>query len=246
MRGFRGRSRPLRRCLIPLGRAARFRVVVDVPAHSCSVSSPARWWRDHAGLGYCVPLRAEVGHRAEQPRGASQCFERNAHGVRLRAERWCAPATNTPTAVPNATRTPTPSPRPTSTPTPTPTATPVGPTAPPVPPGNGPIGFASVDALGQNGTTGGAGGQAVTVSTANDFLAAIARPERAGAGAGDAHAAWSDARRCFEQDHPGHRVNGRAHWWWTEHRAFDQRWDNGAARRDSQRDRAESDHYELS
>jgi pectate lyase/pectin methylesterase-like acyl-CoA thioesterase len=40
-----------------------------------------------------------------------------------------------------------------------------------------PLGFAAVNALGQNGTTGGAGGQTVTVTTAAEFLAAIARPE---------------------------------------------------------------------
>ncbi|MBI1763696.1 MAG: immunoglobulin domain-containing protein, partial [Acidobacteria bacterium] len=40
-----------------------------------------------------------------------------------------------------------------------------------------PIGFAAVEAWGQNGTTGGAGGQTVTVTTANEFLQAIARPE---------------------------------------------------------------------
>ena len=38
------------------------------------------------------------------------------------------------------------------------------------------IGFASVNALGQNGTTGGCGGPVVTVSDAAGFLAAIARP----------------------------------------------------------------------
>ena len=50
--------------------------------------------------------------------------------------------------------------------------------APPVDCANPPrvIGFASVNALGQNGTTGGCGGPTVTVSTATDLLAAIARP----------------------------------------------------------------------
>ena len=38
------------------------------------------------------------------------------------------------------------------------------------------IGFASVNAWGQNGTTGGCGGPVVTVSDASSFLAAIARP----------------------------------------------------------------------
>jgi pectate lyase len=53
--------------------------------------------------------------------------------------------------------------------TPTPvTPTPVTPT--PVTPTDGPIGFASLNALGQNGTTGGAGGQVVTATNAEDFL----------------------------------------------------------------------------
>ncbi|WP_306746473.1 pectate lyase family protein [Saccharothrix yanglingensis] len=43
----------------------------------------------------------------------------------------------------------------------------------PVPPTGGPVGFASVDALGQNGTTGGAGGPEVTVTNATDFIANI-------------------------------------------------------------------------
>jgi pectate lyase len=43
-------------------------------------------------------------------------------------------------------------------------------------PGDRPLGFASVNALGQNGTTGGAGGPTVTVSTAAQFLDFIARP----------------------------------------------------------------------
>ncbi|MFI6025319.1 polysaccharide lyase family 1 protein [Amycolatopsis magusensis] len=41
---------------------------------------------------------------------------------------------------------------------------------------DGPVGFAGVDALGQNGTTGGAGGPVVTVTTAAGFLDHIARP----------------------------------------------------------------------
>ena len=68
---------------------------------------------------------------------------------------------------------------------------PGGPTSPPVsspppvttgpPPGScnlsgRPTGFAAVNALGRNGTTGGAGGPTVTVSTASAFLAAIAQP----------------------------------------------------------------------
>ena len=46
----------------------------------------------------------------------------------------------------------------------------------PPPPTPGPLGFASVNALGQNGTTGGLGGPTVTVSTAEEFLDFIARP----------------------------------------------------------------------
>ncbi len=43
---------------------------------------------------------------------------------------------------------------------------------PPVP-GSGPIGFASLNALGQNGTTGGVGGATVTVTTTDALLTAI-------------------------------------------------------------------------
>ncbi|MEO3925446.1 family 16 glycoside hydrolase [Micromonosporaceae bacterium B7E4] len=50
------------------------------------------------------------------------------------------------------------------------------PTGPPLDPGAPPVGFASVNALGQNGTTGGAGGPTVTVSTATDLLTAISQP----------------------------------------------------------------------
>ncbi|GAB7041674.1 MULTISPECIES: pectate lyase family protein [Catenuloplanes] len=58
---------------------------------------------------------------------------------------------------------------------PTGTVTPtLPPTEPPIDPGAPPIGFASVNALGQNGTTGGAGGPTVTVDTAAEFLTAIA------------------------------------------------------------------------
>jgi pectate lyase len=70
------------------------------------------------------------------------------------------------------TTTPTTNP-PTNPPTATPTATPTtGPTGNPGP--NQADGWASVNAWGQNGTTGGAGGPTVTVSNATDFLAAIA------------------------------------------------------------------------
>ncbi|MGN9910792.1 pectate lyase family protein [Phytohabitans sp. LJ34] len=50
------------------------------------------------------------------------------------------------------------------------------PTEPPLDPSAPPIGFASVNALGQNGTTGGAGGPTVTVDTASELLTAIAQP----------------------------------------------------------------------
>lgn len=61
-----------------------------------------------------------------------------------------------------------------------PTGTPTGgptlpPTEPPLDPGAPPIGFASVNAWGQNGTTGGAGGPTVTVDTASELLSAIAQ-----------------------------------------------------------------------
>src|SRR6185295_2003410 len=53
----------------------------------------------------------------------------------------------------------------------TPPTTGGGPTTgPPAPPQTGLVGFASVNALGQNGTTGGAGGPTVTVSNAADFI----------------------------------------------------------------------------
>ena len=64
------------------------------------------------------------------------------------------------------------SPGPTTGPTPT-----GGPSLPPGTcnlPSAGPVGFASVNALGQNGTTGGAGGPTVEVDTAVELLAAIA------------------------------------------------------------------------
>jgi pectate lyase len=66
-----------------------------------------------------------------------------------------------------------PNPDPTATASPT-----VGPTLPPGScnqPAAGPRGFASVNALGQAGTTGGAGGPVVEVDTAAEFTAAIAR-----------------------------------------------------------------------
>lgn len=58
---------------------------------------------------------------------------------------------------------------------PTPTATgSSGP--PPPPPTDAPIGFAAVPANGENGTTGGAGGPVVTVSTAAEFIDYATRP----------------------------------------------------------------------
>jgi pectate lyase len=75
--------------------------------------------------------------------------------------------------------TPTPTPTPTVSPTPTPTPTPTPPPTPtPTPPaGFAMIGFATVNALGQNGTTGGAGGQEVVVTTAAELADFIQRPE---------------------------------------------------------------------
>jgi pectate lyase len=63
---------------------------------------------------------------------------------------------------------------PTSPPTTPPSTPPSSPPGPPPGP-NAADGWASVDAWGQNGTSGGAGGATVTVATAADFLAAIAR-----------------------------------------------------------------------
>jgi pectate lyase len=54
--------------------------------------------------------------------------------------------------------------------------TPADAPAPPDPPAEGPIGFAAVNALGQNGTTGGAGGPVVTARTAGELLDYISRP----------------------------------------------------------------------
>jgi pectate lyase len=64
-----------------------------------------------------------------------------------------------------------------ATPTPGPTSggPTLPPTEPPIEPGAPPKGFASVNTLGQNGTTGGAGGPTVTVDTAAELLAAIAQ-----------------------------------------------------------------------
>ncbi len=89
------------------------------------------------------------------------------------------PATPTPIATLTATPTPTTTsslaPTPPTSATPTPTGTPaITPT--PINPADGPIGFASVNAMGQNGTTGGAGGPTVTVTTTEQFLDYISRP----------------------------------------------------------------------
>ncbi|PRY02425.1 pectate lyase family protein [Allonocardiopsis opalescens] len=58
------------------------------------------------------------------------------------------------------------------------TAAPAAGTAPAPTAESSPIGFASVNALGQNGTTGGTGGPTVTVTDAADFIAAIDSPGR--------------------------------------------------------------------
>ena len=57
-------------------------------------------------------------------------------------------------------------------PSPSPSASTPSPPPPPPPPGQA-DGFASVNALGQNGTTGGVGGPTVTVTTTDQLLAAI-------------------------------------------------------------------------
>jgi len=75
----------------------------------------------------------------------------------------------TPTGTPT-TSPPSPSASPSQSPSPSPSPSPT-PTGPPPPPGQV-DGFASVNALGQNGTTGGAGGATVRVTTAAAFIAA--------------------------------------------------------------------------
>jgi pectate lyase len=85
-------------------------------------------------------------------------------------------STVTPTT---STRPPTSSPQPPTTTTRPPTTTtrpPTTTTTPPNPQPNVADGWASVNDLGQNGTSGGAGGPTVTVSTASAFLSAIAQP----------------------------------------------------------------------
>ncbi|RKR86952.1 pectate lyase [Micromonospora pisi] len=71
----------------------------------------------------------------------------------------------------------TPGPTPTTPAPTTPAPTTPAPTGTPTTPVTGPAdGFASVNALGQNGTTGGAGGPVVTAYTSAQFLDYIARP----------------------------------------------------------------------
>ncbi len=84
--------------------------------------------------------------------------------------------TVTPTPTPTLTVAPTSTPTPTVTPTPTPTVTSTPVPTPTFPITEGPIGWASVAALGQNGATGGAGGPTVTVTTTAQFLDYISRP----------------------------------------------------------------------
>jgi len=62
----------------------------------------------------------------------------------------------------------TPGPSPSASPSPSPSASTPSPPPPPPPPGQA-DGFASVNALGQNGTTGGVGGPTVTVTTAAEL-----------------------------------------------------------------------------
>lgn len=90
--------------------------------------------------------------------------------------------TTRPTATPTTGGTATPTTRPTSTPTIRPTATPTAATPTPTGPTprvtpSGVIGFASVNAWGQNGTTGGAGGATVTVNSAAALIDYMSRPE---------------------------------------------------------------------
>ena len=80
----------------------------------------------------------------------------------------------TDTAGPGPTPTTTSSPSPSTSSSPSPTGSPTAP--PPPPPAGQADGFASVNAWGQNGTTGGAGGQTVRVSSASAFLAAVVQP----------------------------------------------------------------------
>jgi pectate lyase len=150
----------------------RFRLTVDLPNHRYSV-----YVTPNGGTQQTVA--ANLPFRSEQ----SSVGALSSYGAKVASSSgtlavcgfklgWSdlPPASPTP-APPTLTRTATPA---TTTPvTPTPaTATPATPTpATPTPimPMNGPIGFASVNALGQNGTTGGAGGSEVTVTTAAEL-----------------------------------------------------------------------------
>jgi pectate lyase len=80
------------------------------------------------------------------------------------------------TVPPTSTTTRPPTTSPTRPPTTTTTTRPPTTTTPPNPGPNVADGWASVNDLGQNGTTGGAGGPTVNVNTASAFLAAIAQP----------------------------------------------------------------------
>lgn len=81
----------------------------------------------------------------------------------------------TPTPTPTIPGTPIPTVTPTSTPTLTPTDDPYATPTPTIPITDAPIGWASVNTFGQNGTTGGAGGPTVTVTTTEQFLDYISR-----------------------------------------------------------------------
>ncbi len=148
----------------------RFRLVVDVPAHRYSVYVTPQGGAEQT-VATSLPFRSEQssaaalsshGARVVSSSGAVTVCNFAIDGavstpVPATPTRTASPATATPTtATPTRTATP-------ATPTPS-TATPT-----PRPPGEGPIGFASVNALGQNGTTGGAGGPEVTVTTAAEL-----------------------------------------------------------------------------
>ncbi|GIH09560.1 hypothetical protein Rhe02_76270 [Rhizocola hellebori] len=79
-----------------------------------------------------------------------------------------------PSISPPVTQTPPQSPSPTPSVSPSPSPTPTGTPTPPQP--GQADGFAGVNAWGQNGTSGGAGGATVTVNTTAAFLSAIAQP----------------------------------------------------------------------
>ena len=99
-------------------------------------------------------------------------FNTSANFDDVLVESGIAPPTSGPaTTGPTTTRPPTTTTRPPTTTTRPPTTTT---TIPPMP--NVANGFAAVNALGQNGTTGGAGGPTVTVSTTEAFLDHISRP----------------------------------------------------------------------